>query len=127
MIRRPPRSTRTDTLCPYTTLFRSPTPWLAVMPVDVLNLPVNMVARLAGAADAAGALIAYASTADPDLDVDSAAAGPRAAGLKGPAPPLCRVLPARLAARLRTSLLAADRQVPLWQARRGAVAVSVGC
>src|SRR3546814_3673862 len=23
MIRRPPRSTRTDTLCPYTTLFRS--------------------------------------------------------------------------------------------------------
>src|SRR3546814_16809459 len=26
MTRRPPRSTRTDTLCPYTTLFRSPTP-----------------------------------------------------------------------------------------------------
>src|SRR3546814_13765838 len=26
MIRRPPRSTRTDTLCPYTTLFRSDTP-----------------------------------------------------------------------------------------------------
>src|SRR3546814_11072460 len=25
MIRRPPRSTRTDTLCPYTTLFRSVT------------------------------------------------------------------------------------------------------
>src|SRR3546814_16462932 len=25
MIRRPPRSTRTDTLCPYTTLFRSAT------------------------------------------------------------------------------------------------------
>src|SRR3546814_21157630 len=24
MIRRPPKSTRTDTLCPYTTLFRSP-------------------------------------------------------------------------------------------------------
>src|SRR3546814_1525194 len=24
MIRQPPRSTRTDTLCPYTTLFRSP-------------------------------------------------------------------------------------------------------
>src|SRR3546814_17408961 len=24
LIRRPPRSTRTDTLCPYTTLFRSP-------------------------------------------------------------------------------------------------------
>src|SRR3546814_17552981 len=27
MIRRPPRSTRTDTLFPYTTLFRSPQPW----------------------------------------------------------------------------------------------------
>src|SRR3546814_7633188 len=27
MIRRPPRSTRTDTLCPYTTLFRSTSPF----------------------------------------------------------------------------------------------------
>src|SRR3546814_5581183 len=27
MIRRPPRSTRTDTLFPYTTLFRSPAGW----------------------------------------------------------------------------------------------------
>src|SRR3546814_2198765 len=27
MIRRPPRSTRTDTLFPYTTLFRSPHQW----------------------------------------------------------------------------------------------------
>src|SRR3546814_19875663 len=32
MIRRPPRSTRTDTLFPYTTLFRSPEPRLD--PVD---------------------------------------------------------------------------------------------
>src|SRR3546814_4754638 len=33
MIRRPPRSTRTDTLFPYTTLFRSPVTarWAAVM------------------------------------------------------------------------------------------------
>src|SRR3546814_11208417 len=29
MIRRPPRSTRTDTLFPYTTLFRSPQPRIA--------------------------------------------------------------------------------------------------
>src|SRR3546814_519559 len=29
MIRRPPRSTRTDTLFPYTTLFRSPLPLVA--------------------------------------------------------------------------------------------------
>src|SRR3546814_19808182 len=33
MIRRPPRSTRTDTLFPYTTLFRSPLPcWLLIQP-----------------------------------------------------------------------------------------------
>src|SRR3546814_11496831 len=30
MIRRPPRSTRTDTLVPYTTLFRSLLPWLRI-------------------------------------------------------------------------------------------------
>src|SRR3546814_4817347 len=30
MIRRPPRSTRTDTLFPYTTLFRSPMPFYNV-------------------------------------------------------------------------------------------------
>src|SRR3546814_6926315 len=45
MIRRPPRSTRTDTLFPYTTLFRSPTrqttrrrtpaPWLARSACDL--------------------------------------------------------------------------------------------
>src|SRR3546814_9520203 len=34
MIRRPPRSTRTDTLFPYTTLFRS---WLANIPVQTLG------------------------------------------------------------------------------------------
>src|SRR3546814_14970153 len=34
MIRRPPRSTRTDTLVPYTTLFRSPPakPWKGLGP-----------------------------------------------------------------------------------------------
>src|SRR3546814_3812476 len=36
MIRRPPRSTRTDTLFPYTTLFRSPLLFFA--PVRVLGL-----------------------------------------------------------------------------------------
>src|SRR3546814_3212475 len=32
MIRRPPRSTRTDTLFPYTTLFRSPSHFAAKLP-----------------------------------------------------------------------------------------------
>src|SRR3546814_15127441 len=35
MIRRPPRSTRTDTLVPYTTLFRSPRVSCAVRPNSV--------------------------------------------------------------------------------------------
>src|SRR3546814_11788504 len=40
MIRRPPRSTRTDTLFPYTTLFRS------VVVVEVLVMPVqSQIAR----------------------------------------------------------------------------------
>src|SRR3546814_18927603 len=54
MIRRPPRSTRTDTLLPYTTLFRSPekeaeergiaaafVPALASIQTKVLPLPEN--------------------------------------------------------------------------------------
>src|SRR3546814_5622550 len=45
MIRRPPRSTRTDTLFPYTTLFRSDR---RVMPIEckVSNSSTNSVKRL---------------------------------------------------------------------------------
>src|SRR3546814_8849091 len=39
MIRRPPRSTRTDTLFPYTTLFRSPK---GVAPHDDILAPVEL-------------------------------------------------------------------------------------
>src|SRR3546814_12579884 len=35
MLRRPPRSTRTDTLFPYTTLFRSPAPLLPGRAVEI--------------------------------------------------------------------------------------------
>src|SRR3546814_2072983 len=41
MIRRPPRSTRTDTLFPYTTLFRSLRPALEVAVVPVLEGPAR--------------------------------------------------------------------------------------
>src|SRR3546814_2683261 len=45
MIRRPPRSTRTDTLFPYTTLFRS---WrerrLAIVPTTSLALSIVLIA-----------------------------------------------------------------------------------
>src|SRR3546814_6869332 len=39
MIRRPPRSTRTETLFPYTTLFRSPGGWYAdrIYPADAME------------------------------------------------------------------------------------------
>src|SRR3546814_9473151 len=42
MIRRPPRSTRTDTLFPYTTLFRSdhPIPWPIRAPTSSLSTPI---------------------------------------------------------------------------------------
>src|SRR3546814_1857048 len=40
MIRRPPRSTRTDTLFPYTTLFRSPVPGRA----DYVHLLADLLA-----------------------------------------------------------------------------------
>src|SRR3546814_13465967 len=59
MIRRPPRSTRTDTLCPYTTLFRSY--WIAETP-DVLLRNAQLVAD----ADAAGKSFNIATHVAPD-------------------------------------------------------------
>src|SRR3546814_8439466 len=42
MIRRPPRSTRTDTLFPYTTLFRSPAgDYAAVQPAQLPNFQAD--------------------------------------------------------------------------------------
>src|SRR3546814_2882400 len=41
MRRRPPRSTRTDTLFPYTTLFRSPAPRVQAFRDDRQNLPAK--------------------------------------------------------------------------------------
>src|SRR3546814_8842448 len=46
MIRRPPRSTHTDTLFPYTTLFRSIDPRLAVTIVVVAAIGIFGIARL---------------------------------------------------------------------------------
>src|SRR3546814_20680321 len=55
MIRRPPRSTRTDTLFPYTTLFLSPgvqQAWMiGVLDVFHHQLPVARNALAAGAVD----------------------------------------------------------------------------
>src|SRR3546814_7481307 len=49
MIRRPPRSTRTDTLFPYTTLFRSTTPGIAATKVRGSGPSVAIEATLGGA------------------------------------------------------------------------------
>src|SRR3546814_19397340 len=56
MIRRPPRSTRTDTLFPYTTLFRSPSATSREVALAVL-----------GPADAAGQVVAGAQVEAADL------------------------------------------------------------
>src|SRR3546814_3683299 len=46
MIRRPPRSTRTDTLFPYTTLFRSPfAPFVGVLKL-CMEAPLNVKAAI---------------------------------------------------------------------------------
>src|SRR3546814_5545672 len=57
MIRRPPRSTRTDTLFPYTTLFRSPA-------ADGAAAAAND-----GAADAAGAEVSAAESGKKDVSL----------------------------------------------------------
>src|SRR3546814_2704589 len=57
MIRRPPRSTRTDTLFPYTTLFRSPREMSAVI-IRVLRLTRSTIAPAIGPNRIAGSILA---------------------------------------------------------------------
>src|SRR3546814_11108127 len=71
MIRRPPRSTRTDTLFPYTTLFRSPP---IRCPGDDMTMRGRFwMAWLAAATIAMGAAPAAAQvrTIDPNAAIDS--------------------------------------------------------
>src|SRR3546814_16367718 len=57
MIRRPPRSTRTDTLFPYTTLFRSTAePFHAAVPDHARRLEAQHQIKLAMAGDAVRAV-----------------------------------------------------------------------
>src|SRR3546814_8811858 len=60
MIRRPPRSTRTDTLFPYTTLFRSVgiARYLATRGVDVFRFDLPRVGDGPGAGVSVGAMVA---------------------------------------------------------------------
>src|SRR3546814_13462604 len=61
MIRRPPRSTRTDTLFPYTTLFRSEAVHATVLAsaIGIHRLAETDVGRLVAADDAARALLGH--------------------------------------------------------------------
>src|SRR3546814_20149387 len=43
MLRRPPRSTRTDTLFPYTTLFRSDAPFIQIYTSGTTGVPKGVV------------------------------------------------------------------------------------
>src|SRR3546814_13038419 len=54
MIRRPPRSTRTDTLFPYTTLFRSPHPYDRSFPPRSAANPGRRKPRAASSSDRLG-------------------------------------------------------------------------
>lgn len=80
------------------------TPWLLVLPVDVINLPPDLVARLSDAVDAHTAPIAYARTIER-------------------AHPLCMVVHVGLADSLRRYLMGGDRKVQLWQHQHQAVPV----
>src|SRR3546814_2711990 len=46
MIRRPPRSTRTDTLFPYTTLFRSFDTFVKSLSSSALSAPISALSRI---------------------------------------------------------------------------------
>jgi len=85
------------------------TPWLAVLPVDVLGVPADMVERLAAGAKQAGAPAAYAVT--------------MAGGDETRAHPLCMVVRATLLGDLRRYLKQGDRKVFLWMRRIGAAPV----
>src|SRR3546814_2583005 len=85
MIRRPPRSTRTDTLFPYTTLFRSPAVLQPAAQLRRADVPGragggDVVEHLAGAGGVDVAGDSGAVAVDPDRDADlHARRGPVAA------------------------------------------------
>jgi molybdopterin-guanine dinucleotide biosynthesis protein A len=85
-------------------LAQSATPWLMVIPVDVPDLPEELVQRLAEAVSAAQAQIAYAAT-----NVRSH--------------PLCMLMHRDLLAGLREFLLAGGRKVQVWQKENHALEV----
>src|SRR3546814_14520304 len=74
MIRRPPRSTRTDTLCPYTTLFRSD----GAVATITRNRPDGLNAATTEMAKAIVAAVAACNDSDTIRCVIVTGAGPKA-------------------------------------------------
>src|SRR3546814_12351344 len=82
MIRRPPRSTRTDTLFPYTTLFRSHVP-ISMRPT--LLLALAFVALLSTACTRSPAPVDAATSSSPGpAPAEPAAANPPASPAAAP-------------------------------------------
>src|SRR3546814_4034016 len=92
LIRRPPRSTRTDTLCPYTTLCRSlsarPPPTPAVLCHATLALPGGEAFRLVGRGT--GRPAAWARHLYPYRPISEPHPQRGAGRGRGQRPPLCR-------------------------------------
>src|SRR3546814_8162983 len=61
-MRRPPRSSRTDSLFPYTTLFRSLTLWFCIAVIAMTGADYAAVAAWAGSPLVAGLLILLVAT-----------------------------------------------------------------
>src|SRR5690606_34667629 len=98
------------------------TPWVLVVPVDVINLPSDLVARLSLAAERDAAPLAYASTED-SCRAGSGTADSSEPVRAGRIQPLCMIAHISLAPGLRAYLQAGERKVRLWQQRSGAVPV----
>src|SRR3546814_15046320 len=69
MIRRPPRSTRTDTLFPYTTLFRSGRAKTTIW-ADGLAIPMSILPYKRGAYVAQGSELFFLNDSDDDGEAD---------------------------------------------------------
>src|SRR3546814_9025948 len=89
MLRRPPRSTRTDTLFPYTTLFRSNFKMLsagtAVITGTVTQLPGSVPVTGVSPVSASATLISQAASAFCEREFRA----PTAMAVQGPASVLC--------------------------------------
>src|SRR5690606_578933 len=85
-------------------LAHSMTPWVVVLPVDVMGLPEDLMPRLLDVVSDEGAHIAYART-------------PTSVH------PLCMVLHRASRQSLCDFLLAGERKVQVWQRQNGAVPV----